>query len=529
MLLSRLLWDFLILFAMLGVVILPVLLPLNFVHGKNAADNIQGLDRLSWANVDGDHVNYYWAHMTLLIYAVTLTCHMVYKELHYYVIIRQSHIQSRYQSSRLSARTILITDIPKEVAFPEKLQSLLGSASPSIQAVWINRDYTSLIKTIRRRDKVLAALEIAQLKTLRRALRLLKSSSTTDNGGTSMIKVDSKGQYSRFKPHLKQHPSSLTAESILDVKSDQLNRYWKELAKLNNDIRSKRTACESFPPVGSAFVTFNDIKAAHSVCQCLISQTPASYLPQCLGTRAQDIIWKNIGMKWWERSARSLLAKVFVAILIIIWALPVAFTGFLSQISYVVMLWPRLGFLQEVPRTLLTLIQGVLPQALLMILTVLIPIILRILAEQQGLLTSSSVELAVQNYYFIFLFLQVFLTVSLSSSITTIANEIYHGFDSIPRVLAENLPKTSNYFFSYILLQGLSVSAGQILQLPNLVKWFIVGPVLDITPRAQVSRKRAIHSNIQWGSLYPTFTNLACIGTLFSYISKEIVWVDSID
>ena len=198
--------------------------------------------------------------------------------------------------------------------------------------------------------------------------------------------------------------------------------------------------------------------------------------------------------------------------LIITWALPIAFTGFLSQISYVIDLWPSLRFLEKTSNTILGLIQGFLPQVLLMILTMLLPQLLRLLTEQQGLLTTSAIELFVQRYYFGFLFIQVFLTVSLTSSITTIGNEIYHGFDSVPKILAQNLPKTSNYFFSYILLQGLSISAGQFIQIVSLTKWYILAPMLDKTPRAKFQRRLSLHTKVQWGMMFPTFTNLACIG-----------------
>ena len=194
------------------------------------------------------------------------------------------------------------------------------------------------------------------------------------------------------------------------------------------------------------------------------------------------------------------------------WALPIAFTGFLSQVSYVMDFSPRFQFLTKLSKPALSLIQRFFPQALLMLFTILLPQVLRIVSEQQELLTTSAVESSVQTYYFGFLFIQIFLTVSLSSSFTTITNQIYNGFDSVPKILAQNLPKTSDYFFSYILLQALSISAGQLIQILTLIRWYFLAPLFDITPRAKVHRKRFLHAQMQWGTIFPVFTNLSCIG-----------------
>ncbi len=114
-------------------------------------------------------------------------------------------------------------------------------------------------------------------------------------------------------------------------------------------------------------------------------------------------------------------------------------------------------------------IQGVLPQLILIALITLLSYILRIITERRGLLTKVTVELSLQKYYFTFLFVQVFLTVSLSSSITIVIQEVLHGLDSVPVMLVTNLPKASNYFFSYLMLRCFSVSASSILQVGRLI------------------------------------------------------------
>jgi hypothetical protein len=154
--------------------------------------------------------------------------------------------------------------------------------------------------------------------------------------------------------------------------------------------------------------------------------------------------------------------------------------------------------------------QGVLPPLFLAILMALLPLILRFLSKAQGVQTGMAIELTVQNYYFAFLFVQLFLVVSISSSFSTIADSITE-ITSWPDLLAQNIPKSSNYFFSYMILQAMSVSAGALVQIFNLVSWFVLAPVFDNTARMKWARTTNLNQ-MQWGTFFPVYTTLASIG-----------------
>ncbi|KAK5089348.1 hypothetical protein LTR16_007942, partial [Cryomyces antarcticus] len=171
---------------------------------------------------------------------------------------------------------------------------------------------------------------------------------------------------------------------------------------------------------------------------------------------------------------------------------------------------PWLHWLATLPNWLKGLIQGALPPALLAGLLALLPLILRFLARQQGWHTGNAVELSVSNYFFAFLFIQVFLVVSISSGITTVIKELVANPVSTPALLANNLPKASNYFFSYMILQALSVSAGALVQLGGIAIWFLWAPLVDSTPRQKWERQVTLPI-IQWGTFFPVYTNLAAI------------------
>ena len=303
---------------------------------------------------------------------------------------------------------------------------------------------------------------------------------------------------------------------LLGKKVDTIDYCRKEVARLNLEIEQDQQEPEKFPLMNSAFIQFNHQVAAHMACQAVSHHTPAHMAPRVVEISPDDVIWDNMSIRWWESYIRTGAVIVLIVGLVIGWAIPVTFTGLLSNLSYLKEQYKWLNWLGKVPKLVIAIIQGILPQALLALLLFLLPFILRFLSKTQGDHTGMSVELSVQRYYFAFLFVQVFLVVSISSGITTVISQLANSPQSAPAILAQNLPKASNYFFSYLLLQALSVSAGALVQIMGLIEWFILAPIVDSTAR-QKWRRQINLPNMQWGSFFPVYTNLACIGQCYPY------------
>jgi hypothetical protein len=296
----------------------------------------------------------------------------------------------------------------------------------------------------------------------------------------------------------------------------------QEVARLNVEIEEDQKHADQFPVMNSAFIQFNHQVAAHMACQAVSHHIPNQMSPRLVEISPDDVIWDNMSVKWWERYVRSAIVITLLAGLIILWAFPVAFTGALSQISSLAQTYPWLGFLTRLPAVAISIIQGILPAILLSILMALLPIILRMLATFTGISTGMAVELAVQDYYFAFSFVQIFLVVTLSSGITKVITELSGNPQGITTILATNLPAASNYFFSYLLLQALSVSSGALVQIFPLISWFILAPIFDSTARQKWSRQITLQT-VQWGTFFPVYTNLAAIGLIYSVISPLIL------
>ena len=472
--------------------------------------------------------------MALLV--IVFICYTIYVELLFYVHVRHAYLASSEHRLLKTTNIILVTDIPeKDLPILKDLYSIFPGG---VRSVWINRDLSALSKKMQERKKLVTALEAAETSLITSAVTSFGQRKSRELAQPRGSNTEKEGPL--WKRYLKEKDRDhmylpingwiwMPVIPLIGKRVDIIDHCLGELARLNKEIRAdQREVAEldsngressKYPRMRSAFIRFNTQSAAYMASQTLLNSAPLCLSAKHIDVSVEEIRWSSLSRRWWNRYVRIGLVWIAIASLLITWAIPVAFTGFLSQITTLGDSVSWLRWIAGASAWLSGIIQGVLPQLMLVVLTVLLPLILRIVTGWQGLLTETAVELSLQKYYFVFLFVQNFLTVSFSSSITAIAQDILHGLDSAPALLARNLPKASNYFFSYLILQGLSVSAGALLQAEGLVNWLILAPWMDRTPRQKWQRQMSL-PEIRWGTLYPLYTNLACIGkTLTSFLT----------
>jgi hypothetical protein len=125
------------------------------------------------------------------------------------------------------------------------------------------------------------------------------------------------------------------------------------------------------------------------------------------------------------------------------------------------------------------------------------------------------VELFTQNAYFVFQVVQVFLVVTIASSASSIIKPLLNDPTGITSLLANRLPTVSNFYISYFIVQGLSISSGVLSQVVGFVIFRLMYKYLSGTPRS-LYKKWSNLSAISWGSTLPVFTNIAVIGKYLS-------------
>ncbi len=476
--------------------------------------------------------------MALLV--IVFICYTIYVELLFFVHVRNLYLASPAHRRLEAANTILVTDIP-EGDLPV-LEDVYGIFPGGIHSVWINRDLSTLSKKIQERKKLVITLEAAETSLITSATKSFRQRNSHELARSSGVDTEKEGPL--WKRYLKEKDRDhmyiprqgctwIPIIPLIGRRVDTIHHCLGELARMNKEIRadlaeladfeSSGEESSKYPRMKSAFIRFNTQSAAYMACQTLLNADPLHSSARHINVSVRELRWSTLSQRWWNRYIRSGLVWIAIASLLITWAIPVAFTGFLSQIATLGDSVSWLHWIAGAPAWLSGIIQGVLPQLMLVALTALLPLVLRIITGWQGLSTETAVELSLQKYYFVFLFVQNFLTVSLSSSITAIAQDL-HGPSSAPALLARNLPKASNYFFSYLTLQGLSVSAGAFLQAEGLINWLILAPWTDHTPRQKWERQMGL-PEIRWGTFYPLYTNLACIGKTLAPLPTPLLTI----
>ena len=195
---------------------------------------------------------------------------------------------------------------------------------------------------------------------------------------------------------------------------------------------------------------------------------------------------------------------------IILWAFPVAFIGTLSNVPKLCATYSWLRWLCGLPPVVTGIIGGILPPVLLAVLMALLPIILRLLARFEGIPKHTDIELSLMTRYFIFQVIHSFLIVSLASGIIAALPELVNDLSSAPTLLARNLPLASNFFLTFIILQGLTVTASSLLTLVPLIIYYVKLILLGSTPRSIFTIKYTMR-NVEWGTLFPITTLLVVI------------------
>lgn len=149
---------------------------------------------------------------------------------------------------------------------------------------------------------------------------------------------------------------------------------------------------------------------------------------------------------------------------------------------------PAFGFILDIPSVILGVVTGLLPVILLSVLMALLPIFLRFMARVSGDPTYSQVELTTQNYYFGFQVVQVFLVTTIGSAASAAVGQIINDPSVVVSLLSTDLPKASNFYLCYFILQGLVFAGGALAQVVGVILFFVLGKLLDNTPRKMYKR-----------------------------------------
>lgn len=438
----------------------------------------------------------------------------------FYINLRQAYALSPSYASRISSRTVLFTAVTEDYLNVDKIRDMFGREK--VKNIWLATDTAELEEMEGERQDAAMKLEAAEtnLVTLANAARLktLKKKGSAENvDGADDAAVaeadDESGSVAARWIRPKDRPTH-RLKPLVGKKVDTINWARSEIERLTPEVealQAKHRAADT-DLVSAVFVEFYVQSDAQAAYQSVAHNLPLHMAPRYIGLNPSDVVWSNLRIKWWERIVRYSATMALCIALIIFWAIPTAVVGAISNITFLTNKVPFLKFIESVPSWIQGVITGLLPSVLLAILMALVPIFFRFMAKTGGDPTVAAVELTTQNFYFAFQVVQVFLVVTVASSASSVVTKIIAEPSSAAFLLANKIPKASNFYISYITLQGLSFSSGALLQIVGLLLGKILGKLLDKTPRKMYTRWSSL-ARLGWGTIFPAFTLLAVVGT----------------
>jgi hypothetical protein len=262
--------------------------------------------------------------------------------------------------------------------------------------------------------------------------------------------------------------------------------------------------------ISAAFVEFDSLASAQAGYQILAHHRPLHMTPGYLGIKPDQVIWSSLRMPWWERIMRRFVFMGAITAAIIFWSIPSAFVGMVSNIQFLSENVTFLKWLVELPGVITGVIQGLLPALALSWLMAAVPGMLRACGRASGVPSLPLIELFTQGWYFVFQVVQVFLVTTLTSAVSGALMSILKDPMSAKDLLAQNLPKASNFYLSYILVQCLAGGATELLRGYDLFRHQVIAKSIQ-NPRGRYKIWRGL-KNRHWGALFPVFTNMGVIG-----------------
>ena len=448
---------------------------------------------------------------------------MVMRESIYYINLRQAYLLSPLYANRMSSRTVLFTSVPKEYLDESKLRRMFGK---QVKNLWIANDCEEIEKLVEERDKVAMKLEAAETKLVKLAtknrLKAIKKGGHEEESAGNTVNGTEDGESGSVAARWvqpKQRPTH-RLKFLIGKKVDTINWCRSELERLIPKINAMQASYRAGEGtfIGAVFVEYYTQTEAQAAYQSLAHHQPLQMSPRYIGINPEEVIWKSLKISWSSRIIRNIATTAFVTLLIVFWAIPVAFVGAISNIKQLSQgspgkppTLPWLNFINKIPSVILGVVEGLLPSVLLAVLMALLPIILRLMARLAGKPSLSSVELRVQNSYFLFQVIQVFLVTTITSGASAAVIQIISTPSQATSLLATSLPTASNFYISYFILQGLSISSGALLQLVGVILYKVLGKFLDTTPRKMYKRFVTL-SGLGWGTVFPIYTLLTVIG-----------------
>ncbi|KAL3522732.1 hypothetical protein ACH5RR_015566 [Cinchona calisaya] len=415
-----------------GLLLLPVLLPVAATDHSvlSANETSQGsfndLDRLSLGHV-GANSPRLWAFVVATYWVSLVAYFLLWKAYKHVSDLRAAALESPEVKAEQFA--IVVRDIPP----PPEGQTRKEQVDSYFKTIYPETFYRSMVVTDNAEvNKIYEELE-GYKKKLARAEAIYAESKKTGNpeGTRPMNKIGFLGLFGQ------------KVDSI-EYYNQKINEFTPKL-----EAEQKVTLREKQQP--SALVFFTSRVTAASASQSLHAQMVDTWTVLD-APEPRQLIWTNLPKKFYEREIRQYVVYIIVFLTIFFYMIPIGLISAFTTLENLKKLLPFTKPIVNQP-VLSTVLQAYLPQLALIIFLALLPKFLLFLSKAEGIPSESHATRAASGKYFYFTVLNVFIGVTVGSTLFGTFKEIEKDPNSIVSLLATSLPKSATFFLTFVALK----------------------------------------------------------------------------
>ncbi|KAJ7822433.1 hypothetical protein B0H13DRAFT_2447922 [Mycena leptocephala] len=433
-------------------------------------------------------INWNRSHSYLSLYLIftylytLLALYFIYKN--YRRFIRSRQLFSLELVHSIPARTVLVTNLPRNLQGERPLAEYFENMGLSVESVTVCREVGSLKSLIDKRTEALLKLEAAWVSYVGNPSTVEEYDPESTGGMQQQRLVVPHRERPTIRPYW------------FAPKVDALEYLEAQFKDIDEKLRKRRLA--KFKATQVAFVTFEKMSS------CI---RPPIALPDLPRARARDIVWSNMTPSQLNIQTRDIFVLCMIALLFFTWLFPI--TALASLLSYdeIKKTMPWLGRLIDSNDQVRAIVQNSLPSVAMITLNACLPFILEGLTYQQGYRARSWVEYSLLKKYFLFLLINVVFIFLLATTYL--------------QLLALQAGKARNFFLSYVILQAFGIVPLQLLNLgviiPRFFRLFVTR-----TPVVNFAELNA-PPMINYGIVYPQAILMFVITMLYSVTQPLIL------
>ncbi|KAI3741020.1 hypothetical protein L1987_58684 [Smallanthus sonchifolius] len=469
-----------------------ILIPVNWTNKtlEHSKETYSQIDKLSISNIPHASPRF-WAHVAMAYLVMIWTCFMLKKEYETVANMRFYFLQS--EKYRPDQFTVLVKNIP-----PDDQESV----SDTVENFFL----------VNHHDNYLTHQVVCNANKL---AKLVKTKQKKQNW-LDYYQI----KYSK-KPT--KRPTMKTGFlGLWGAKVDAIEHHETEIEKLSNQIAEERKNVMNNPksimPV--AFVSFKTRWGAAVCAQTQQVRNPTLWLTEW-APEPRDVYWKNLPIPHVSLTVRKVIMGVAFFFLTFFYMIPIAFVQSLANIEGIEKAVPFLKPIINI-KLIKSFIQGFLPGIVLKIFLMLLPKILMMMSKFEGFLSKSRLERRCASRYYLFKFVNVFLgSIIAGAAFEQLSTFLNQPANRIPEIIGIAIPMKATFFITYIMVDGWSGTAGEVLRLKPLVIYHLKNIFLVKTER---DRERAMNpGSIGFNTGEPQIQFYFLIGLVYAVVTPLLI------